>query len=43
VREELAGAFSQIEEMDNNLKLLEAEMAENPDVIEQYTSLLEQF
>jgi len=43
VREELAGAFSQIEEMDNNLKLLESEMAENPDVIEQYTSLLEQF
>jgi hypothetical protein len=29
--------------MDTQLKALEEEMSHNPDVIEQYSSLLEQF
>jgi ATP-binding cassette subfamily F protein 3 len=43
VREELAEAFSQIQEMDKKLKDLEQNMTEHPEIIEQYTSLLEQF
>lgn len=43
VSQELAQAFWQIQEMDTQLKALEEEMSHNPDVIEQYSSLLEQF
>jgi len=43
VREELAEAFTQIREMEHRLGTLEDEMWENPDLIEEYTDLLEQF
>ena len=43
VREELADAFAEIRVMEWELKLLEDTMWENPDSIEKYTSLLEQF
>lgn len=43
VKEELADAFSQIKKMDTKLKKMEEEMDENPEIIESYTSLLEQF
>lgn len=43
VREELADAFSQIMQMDTKLKFLEEKMSEHPEIIEEYTSLLEQF
>lgn len=43
VREELADAFTKIQEMDEKLKDLEDKMTEHPEIIEEYTSLLEQF
>lgn len=43
VREELADAFSEIQIMDQRLKELEEEMTDHPEMIEEYTSLLEQF
>lgn len=43
VRQELAEAFWEILDMDAKLKKLEEEMTEHPEIIEEYTSLLEQF
>lgn len=46
VREELKDAFTEINLMEDELKNIEKEMSENPenmDLIENYTSLLEQF
>lgn len=43
VREELAEAFSEIQKMEAQIKVLESEMTEHPEIIEEYTSLLEQF
>ena len=43
VREELSDAFWEIQKMDARLKELEDNMTDHPEIIEEYTSLLEQF
>jgi ATP-binding cassette subfamily F protein 3 len=43
VHEELREAFTQIQEMQQEISTLEETMWENTDLIERYTSLLEQF
>lgn len=43
VKQELSEAFMQIQSMEKQLKDLEEAMADNHDLIDEYTSLLEQF